>query len=239
MSIIIDDKLDYKFDREDVLKYIIKTIKEKKWKVNEKIYSENQLARMLGVSRSMVREAYVTLEGIGIVETIHGDGTYLRQFEEIDHESPLSLFMMLFNEDIEKLMEFRKVIEVGMVESSIKNIREDQIRLLEKELNNMKENQSHEEISQCDVRIHTLICESVGNPFLSFVYNMITGYLNYISANNWKRILTAGEEESRQELYRQHKAIVVNIANRDIGEATESVREHLNYVNENLNKFSD
>lgn len=194
---------------------------------------------MLGVSRAMVREAYVTLEGIGIVETIHGDGTYLRQFEEIDQESPLSLFMMLFNEDIEKLMEFRKIIEVGMVESSIKNISENEILLLEKELNNMKENQKHEELSECDVKIHTLICESVGNPFLSFVYNMITGYLNYICANNWKHILASGENETRDELYRQHEAIVINISNKDIVGATESVREHLNYINQNLNKFSE
>ncbi len=234
-----DDVLDYKLSKEDVLKYIIKIIQQKKWKVNEKIYSENQLAKILGVNRSMVREAYIALEGVGIIETIHGDGTYLKQFEEINQESPLCLLMMLFNEDIRKLMEFRKVIEIGMIEPCINNIDDYYISLLEKELFKMKNKKEYKYISSCDVKIHTIICESIGNPFLSLVYNMITGYLSYISENNWKNIFASGDFGIRNELYKQHEAIVNSIINKDVVSSTQAVIDHLNYINQNLNQFYD
>lgn len=231
-------ELDFKLSKSDVLSYIVNSIRQRKWKVNEKIYSENQLSKILGVSRSMVREAYIALEGVGIIETIHGDGTYLRQFEEIDQDSPLSLLMMLVNEDLEKLMQFRKVIEIGMVEPCINNIDDYYISLLKNQLSKMKNVDEYKHVSSCDIRIHTIICESIGNPFLSLVYNMTIGYLNYMSEKNWESIKKAGDIEIGQELYNQHEAIVNGIVNKDIVEATQAVIYHLNYINSNLNQFN-
>jgi len=232
------NNIDYKLSKNDVLKYIVKIIQQKKWKVNEKIYSENQLANLLGVSRSMVREAYIALEGCGIIEIIHGDGTFLRQFEEINQESPLSLLMLLIDEDVYKLMEFRKVIEIGMVRSCIDTIDDYYISLLENELLKMKRNKEYKNVSISDIRIHTLICESIGNPFLSLIYNMTYGYLHYISENNWKSILTSGDVDGAQELYDQHAAIVNSIINKDMEAAIQATTYHLNYIIKNLNQFS-
>ncbi|MDR7871556.1 MAG: FCD domain-containing protein [Tissierellaceae bacterium] len=233
------DELGFKLSKNDVLSYIVDTIRQRKWKVNEKIYSENQLSKILGVSRSMVREAYIALEGVGIIETIHGDGTYLRQFEEIDNDSPLSLLMMLVHEDFEKLMQFRKVIEIGMVEPCINNIDDYYISLLKNQLSKMKNIDEYKHVSSCDIRIHTIICESIGNPFLSLVYNMTIGYLNYMSEKNWESIKNAGDVEIGQELYNQHEAIVNGIIKRDVVEATQAVIYHLNYINSNLNQFNE
>lgn len=232
-----NNNIDSKLSKEEVLSYIVKSIQQKKWKVNEKIYSENQLSKILSVSRSMVREAYGALEGVGIIETVHGDGTYLRQFEEIEKDSPLSLLMMLLNEDVKKLMEFRKVIEIGMIESCINNIDDYYISLLENELVKMRRHREYKDISSCDIKIHTLICESIGNPFLSLVYNMTLGYLNYISENNWKSILSSGTMDNGREMYEQHEAIVSAIIEKDVVVATQATIYHLNFINNNLNQF--
>ena len=232
------DELDYKLSKNDVLSYIVNNIRQRKWKVNEKIYSENQLSKILGVSRSMVREAYIALEGVGIIETIHGDGTYLRQFEEINHDSPLSLLMMLANEDLKKLMQFRKVIEIGMIEPCINNIDDYYTSLLQNQLSKMKDNKEYKHISSCDIRIHTIICESIGNPFLTLVYNMTVGYLNYMSEKNWESVFASGDTEIGQELFNQHEAIVDGIIKKDVVAATQATIYHLNYITQNLNQFS-
>lgn len=234
---MVIENYDSKLTKDEVLSYIIKSIQQKKWKVNEKIYSENQLSKILGVSRSMIREAYVALEGVGIIERIHGGGTYLRQFEEMEKDSPLSLLMMLVNEDVTKLMEFRKVIEIGMIESCIQNIDDYYISLLKNELTRMKMNREYQDISKCDIKIHSLICESIGNPFLSLVYNMTLGYLNYISEKNWETILASDSKDNGLELYNQHEAIVNAIIEKDVVAATQSTIYHLNYINNNLNQF--
>lgn len=65
--------------RQAVMTYLVNVIKNKKFKVNEKIYSENFIAKKLGVSRSLVHEVYTALEHMGIVECVHGEGTYLRK----------------------------------------------------------------------------------------------------------------------------------------------------------------
>lgn len=231
------DVLENKIKREDVLKYIINAIESKSWKVDEKIDSENQLSKKLNVSRSMVREAYTILEGIGILETIHGDGTYLKKFEGIDQESPLSLLMMLFNEDVKKLMQFRRVMEIGMVEPCINNIDDNYIFLLRKELEKMTRKKDYKIVSVCDIKIHMIICESIGNPFLSLVYNMVAGYLHYISENNWKNIFLLNDIKKKEELYVQHKDIVDKIIKKDVNQATDAVIFHLDYISENLNKF--
>lgn len=39
--------------------------------------SEGEIARMLGISRASLREAMRSLQAIGIVETVHGEGTFV------------------------------------------------------------------------------------------------------------------------------------------------------------------
>lgn len=59
------------------MQYLKENIEAENWKVGEKIPSENQLTSTLGVSRSSVRNALRYMIGIGVLESIHGKGTYL------------------------------------------------------------------------------------------------------------------------------------------------------------------
>lgn len=231
------NRADNQLSKQEVLTYIVGLIKENKWELGEKIYSENQLAIKLGVSRHVVRSAYSVLEGIGIIETIPGDGTYLKKFENIDDDSPISLLMLLLNEDIDKLMEFRKIIEVGMISVSTRNIDKKHLKELQKTVKLIEKSQDYKLISKYDIKLHTIICESINNPFLSLVYNMILGYLSYISDNNWKEVTKEGNEEIKRELIDLHKQLVQYIALGDSCKAEEAASNHLNYIEENLNKF--
>ena len=57
--------------------YLKKNIESGNWTVGEKIPSENQMTEELGVSRSSIRTALQYLIGLGVLESVHGKGTYL------------------------------------------------------------------------------------------------------------------------------------------------------------------
>lgn len=63
---------------ESVLQYLTGHIQSGQWAVGSKIPSENQLTERLGVSRASVRVAIQQLIGVGVLESVHGKGTFLR-----------------------------------------------------------------------------------------------------------------------------------------------------------------
>ena len=85
------------------------------WTAGEKIPSENQLVKMLGVSRISVREALKQLVSLGLLEARQGEGTFVKQLEAdsyifdtpetIDIEKPGK-----YNIDIKGLLEEEPII---------------------------------------------------------------------------------------------------------------------------------
>ncbi len=77
--------------RQDMSKYgkIIDWVKERiecgDFKPGEKLYSENELSRMFGISRQTVRQAIGILENEKLVERRRGSGTYIRALPEPAH----------------------------------------------------------------------------------------------------------------------------------------------------------
>ena len=60
----------------------------------EKLPSERVLAEQLGVSRSAIREALRSLELLGLIETKHGGGTFLANFQQHQLVEVLSMFIL-------------------------------------------------------------------------------------------------------------------------------------------------
>lgn len=61
----------------ELAKWINEQIQEKKLRPGQKLYSENELREMFGVSRQTVRRALAMLEQEGILRSVRGSGTYI------------------------------------------------------------------------------------------------------------------------------------------------------------------
>ncbi|WP_217586448.1 GntR family transcriptional regulator [Lentibacillus saliphilus] len=94
MSIKVDSRLLYL----QVIDRIKQEIKCGHFKENERLPSENELAKMMGVSRATLREALRVLEEENIVKRKHGVGTFV-------HPQPL------FSSGIEQLTSITSLIE--------------------------------------------------------------------------------------------------------------------------------
>ena len=95
---------------EQVYQNLRENIVAHRWKENEKLPSELELANLYGVNRLTVRMALQRLNALGLVETRVGDGTYVKKFEFSDY---ISAAEDLFSDPklMEDVCDFRKLIE--------------------------------------------------------------------------------------------------------------------------------
>lgn len=107
-----------KIKAESLRTQVYATLKEKlmqgAWQEGEKLPSEHAFCAMFGVSRVTIRAALQQLEILGLVETKHGGGTFVKQFSccrNIDALHPL--IQIQRNQDLITVMEYRKIIEKG------------------------------------------------------------------------------------------------------------------------------
>lgn len=86
-------------------------------KTGEKLPSERELAEMYGVSRVPVREALKTLEFLGIVQSIRGDGVYVQKIQVGDLLNKIDFAVQDGETDmLLELFEAREAIEVKAVQ---------------------------------------------------------------------------------------------------------------------------
>ena len=108
-----------------IMKQIKDIVKSGELKRGDKLPSERELALRLNVSRTSVREAIKALETLGLVESKHGGGNYIKNdFEDILLE-PLSIAFMLLGSNNSEILELRKVIEPEVASMAAKNIKEN------------------------------------------------------------------------------------------------------------------
>src|SRR6202041_221174 len=95
---------------EEVAKQIERLIL-KKLKPGDKLPSERELAEMLQVSRSSIRDAIRSLELMGVVEPRQGVGTIVRETSGATKISPFANALERRREQVTELLDFRKMLE--------------------------------------------------------------------------------------------------------------------------------
>lgn len=149
------------------------------WKVGEKLPSESELCATLGVSRVTVRAAIQQLEILGLVETRHGGGTYVRNFSsatEVDRFHPLIQVNKV--KDIITVLEYRKIVEKGTIGLAADRMSAEDIAYLDEMVENMQKFTGNaEKCAEADHQFHHRIAESTKNPIILKVYNLINDML--------------------------------------------------------------
>ena len=99
--------------KNQVFEQMRERILDRTWQPGTKIPSENALAGALGVSRVSIREALHMLVSLGLLETRHGGGTFVRENTGESLLDPLLSSLVLEELDILHVLEYRKIAEKG------------------------------------------------------------------------------------------------------------------------------
>ncbi len=153
-----------------VYDFIVDKIRSREWASGSKIWSEIELCRQIGVSRTAVRQAIEKLAALSVLSKVHGSGTYVQSFQQ-SSLSGLPFFQMEVG-DILMLLEFRLFFEVGNVQMFIDRASDEEIAALEDNYIRMCENAANQDrFYYFDNEFHNMIAKGTENAYAIKVSN--------------------------------------------------------------------
>ncbi|MDR2788880.1 MAG: FadR family transcriptional regulator [Candidatus Accumulibacter sp.] len=147
------------------------------WKAGEKLPSESELCALLGVSRVTVRAAIQQLEILGLIETRHGGGSFVREFSSVNTVEALHpLIQINGNRDIITVLEYRKIIEKGTIGLIAPKITKNDIDKLEENYRltvSLSRTDQTQKQAEADHLFHHQLARITDNPIITKVYEVI------------------------------------------------------------------
>ncbi len=203
-----------------VLDFIRAGIGDGTWKSGDRIPTEQQLCRMLGVGRGSVRAAIHQLSSFGILRSVRGSGTYV--CDGAFGGPPEAVFpaLSLDRNDLVSMLEFRKIFEVETAGLAAQGIDMDEVNNLFRLAEAMEGASAQGEIARCDVAFHAQISRATRNFAIIKTFEVLSEtYLRMIEYHvalfGAKGIAT-------------HKQLAAAIATRNAALARRYMAEHLN-----------
>lgn len=203
--------LDKKEIRQQVFEQLLSQITTGKWKPGEKIPSENELTSIMGVSRISVREAIQKLAAMDLVETYRGKGTFVKEFTTNNYLKSLTPMLLMTPDDILFVVEYRRILEVGIIDLYTRNPTSRDIAFLTKTLDKMKQyyRTNLKKYTKYDLEFHMKLYEMTGNPFIIKISNLV---YDILSAAMKEAVTERGAEEGIEF----HSAMLEYIRNGEI-----------------------
>lgn len=135
-------------------------------KGGDRLPSEQDLARSLGVSRNVVRQSVSVLETLGIVRAAQGRGIYVADLANTDVFHQLAAWINTAELDNDEYIEVRSIFERGIFELLLNRATDDDLDRLERVALEMAEVTDEEGLQRLHDEFHQLCLAATGNTFL-------------------------------------------------------------------------
>jgi GntR family transcriptional repressor for pyruvate dehydrogenase complex len=200
---------------------------------------EAELAEEAGVSRLTVREAIKTLRAKNVVRVERGRGTFVNppsrwtDLEALLHAAAASRSTP-DGLAPRRLIEARRVIEVGAAELAATRRGADHLDTLEAEVARMRAGADAGDVDAfvaADIAFHAAVLDAAGNVFLAALYDPLRQLL--LTA----RRQTSAYEEIRRHAIEQHEAVLAAIRDGSAERAAQSMRGHMDQTERDLDTY--
>jgi GntR family transcriptional regulator, transcriptional repressor for pyruvate dehydrogenase complex len=226
--------------RDEVIQKLAKWISEPVRTPGDKLPPERLLASQLGVSRSLLREAVITLEALGILEVREKSGIYIKTPKVEDFSGGLKTLSLWPEDILIYLMEMRLLVEApaaGLAAVRRNETELEQMRECVRKLDEVQHSSDGGVSSGAfwDSLLHTLVVNAAHNPVLTRVYEglSVTMEKHIIKSRN----LLLSLPKMPEKIFAEHKSLVESIEEKDSLKAISSVRHHLEEALEELEKL--
>jgi GntR family transcriptional repressor for pyruvate dehydrogenase complex len=199
----------------------------KKLKPGDKLPSERELAEMLGVSRSSIRDAIRGLELTGLVEPRQGAGTIVREISAASTVNPFGNALKRRKELVSELLDFRKMLEPPLAARAATHASPEDISEMEEILRRQEEKQRAGESAVAeDAEFHYSVALASDNSVVLKVLDILMDLLR----DTRERSLQV--EGRAQKSLSGHRRILAAIKNHDGEAAKSAMRRHIEDVEE-------
>lgn len=215
-----------------VVDQISKLITAGTYAIGERLPSERDLAKSLGVGRPLVRESFRILESLGLVEVRPGIGAIVTN----NSLQNLAIANHLWSQSdrVIEVIEVRDLLAGRAAELAALRITDEEISQLVQNLARQRQ-AAHEgaidELVRLDDQFHTLIYQVAGNSVLKAMEEFCSSLLNNIQ---WNGLTLATR---REKSLAEHAQIVEAIRARDPARAERAGRYHAQQSNSEIRRL--
>jgi GntR family transcriptional repressor for pyruvate dehydrogenase complex len=188
----------------------------------DRLPPERELADLFRASRSSVRDALRVLEQMGLIESRHGDGTYVRTLEVDELTEPMATLLLQSREQMKALWEVRRVLEPAIAECAAERVTSDELEemaaILEEQQRKVDRGLTAVEE---DTAFHYAIAQATQNPVMLRLTDTLVDLLH------------ASRERSLQQADRPkhslagHRRILEALRRRDPDQARAAMLKHV------------
>jgi GntR family transcriptional regulator, transcriptional repressor for pyruvate dehydrogenase complex len=187
--------------------------------------AERALAEWFHVSRGSIRDAFRTLETIGLLVTRHGQGTFPQELDVDRLVAPLASVLSYHYELQDELLEMRLMFEPAVARVAATRVTDEDVADLERILDAQRKKLKTGRSALVEITaFHHVIARATRNR----VVVSIMATLNDLLVESRKLRLKQKGRPARSIL--GHEAIVAALRQRDGAAAAEAMREHLDQI---------
>ena len=222
---------------EMVAEQILERVKSGDLTPGERLPSQRELATLLGVGRSSIREAINALAVMGYLDVAQGRGTYVKSdLPDVD-VSLNQLNAALKAGSILDLMDVRELLESRSAYLAAERAEGDKIEKIRSAIKGMKHcGSGYERFLEADMRFHMALAQASENRVL---YELIRLILEKVVARHAKfrtTLLSAGYREASVATARK---TLSHVEAGDGGQAAKWIARHLNAIRDELKDILD
>jgi GntR family transcriptional repressor for pyruvate dehydrogenase complex len=205
-----------------VVRHVRELIVRRNLGPGQRLPTERELVRDIGVSRTSVRAGLPTLAAKGLRVIRHGAGTFVADGPPMLDSEPLSLLAALHGFTRGQMFEARRTLEVSIARMAAERARPEQLAAIADAVTGM--------FAACDdpqaflvqdIRFHAAVGTASGNPILASVVEMISAMFYE------QRRKTADRGRDLRPVADVHWHIYQAIREREPGRAANLMSEHL------------
>ena len=216
---------------EEVAKQIERLIL-KKLNPGDKLPSERELAEMLKVSRSSIRDAIRSLELMGLVEPRQGAGTIVLETSLDGLANPFANALKRRQELVGEFLDFRKMLEPPLAARAAMHASAEETSEMEEILQRQAEKQSQGEPAVAeDTEFHYSVALASGN---SVVLKVLDNLMDLLRDTRERSLQVEGRP---QKSLTGHRRILAAIKRHDAEAAKAAMRRHIEDVEEMVLKL--
>lgn len=205
-----------------VEQHIKELIKARRLLAGDKLPPERQLAQRLGVSRSTLRAALLSLSEQGVITARQGSGWIVQPSREVVAAN-LAVYLSLEEVTFDELFAARQAIEPPIAASAAEHRTEAQISAMERCIQAMETTSEPESYLQADSDFHALLAAASQNAVFSLIIMPTFHLLHEL------RQRLASEHSVVSASHLEHRQILEAIRRQDPEAAKQAMLKHIEH----------
>ena len=187
--------------------------------------AERPLAERFGVSRGSIRDAFRTLETIGLLVTRHGQGTFPQELDVDRLVAPLASVLSYRPDLQDELLDVRRMFEPAVVRVAATRVTDEDLADLQRVLDaQRKKLKTGRSAIVEDTAFHAILARATRNRVVVSIMATLNGLLVE------SRKLTLKQKGRPGRSVRGHEAVVSALRRRDADAASDAMREHIDQI---------